>query len=134
MYVRKYFSQLPKDAIRIAVNMQRQLKRMIKRSDWLDSDTKINALEKLNYMTIQLGYSDMYLNDTKVERYYKKLELIPNGTLIADEMAVNLFTTNRRFKQYGRRTKSAPIYADVSSSNSLYDINRNAICKCVQKP
>lgn len=131
LYVRTYFSQLPKDAVRITVNMQRQLKRMIKRSDWLDSETKINALEKLEYMTIQLGYSDMYLNDRKIENYYKKLELIENGTIVEDEMAFNAFKTNRRFKQYERQTKSAAMYSDVSTANSLYDINRNAVCKFV---
>lgn len=129
IYARTYFVQLPKDAIRIAINMRRQLKRMIKRSDWLDSGTKINALEKLDYMTIQLGYSEMYLNDTKIESYYNGIKLNENGTLIDDEMAINLFNTNRKFRQYGRRTKSAPMYSDVSTANSLYDINRNAVCK-----
>lgn len=129
MYVRTYFVQLPKDAIRIALNMQRQLKRMIKRSDWLDSGTKINSLEKLEYMTIQLGYSDIYLNDTKIEGYYNGLELNENGTLLEDEMVLNLFMISKRFKQLRRRRKTAPMYSDVSTANSMYDINRNAVCK-----
>lgn len=129
LYARTYFSELPKDAIRIAINIRRQLKRMIKRSDLLDSSAKIHALEKLESMHFQLGYPDDYLNDTKIEKYFSGLKLNENGTLIEDEMAINLFKTHRKFRQYKKQTKNVPKYSDVTMANCLYDMNRNAVCK-----
>uniref|UniRef100_A0A336MYA2 CSON008347 protein n=1 Tax=Culicoides sonorensis TaxID=179676 RepID=A0A336MYA2_CULSO len=127
MYIRASFPEIPKDAIRITVNMKKQLQRMIKRSDWIDAGTKIKALEKLEYMTIQLGYSDVFLNDSKIENYYNGLELKENSTLIEDVMAINLFKTNKKFRQYRRILKNPPKYSEVTSVNSFYDVDRNAV-------
>lgn len=138
MYTNAYFKEIPKDTIRLVMSIQRQLKRTIKRSDWLDSATKIQALEKINEMTVQIGYPEEYLNNTKIERYYKGLDLNENFTLFESVMILDLFKTNRKFKQLKKQAievlkvthgSKRPKYSDVIVANAIYDNDRNAVCK-----
>lgn len=75
MYVRRYFSE---DAKKIAEELVRNLKEtfleMLKQVDWMDENTKKEALDKAVAMDAHVGYQPELLDDEILTKYFSKVE------------------------------------------------------------
>jgi len=80
MYVAKYFPASSKQRMQTLVaNLQKALAVRIEAQDWMSSETKKNALEKLNAFYVKIGYpdkwvdlSELHIDNTK--SYYANIE------------------------------------------------------------
>ena len=78
MYVKKYFPEENKARMLALVkNLQKALGIRIENLAWMSRETKDKALEKLNAMTIKIGYPDTW-------RDYSKLEVNADDTYYAN--------------------------------------------------
>ena len=77
MYVKKYFPEENKARMLALVhNLQKALGIRIENLTWMSDETKAKALEKLNAMTIKIGYPDEW-------RDYSKLDINTEDTYFA---------------------------------------------------
>lgn len=76
LYIRKYFtSSAKKEAERMVVNIQRQLRSILENCEWMDTKTMHRALDKLDAMEAHIGYPEELLNNTLLEQYYDKVTI-----------------------------------------------------------
>ena len=52
-------------------NIKLEMEKQIEDSNWLDEESKTFAKDKLNSMSVFLGFPDWYKNKTAVINYYK---------------------------------------------------------------
>lgn len=81
MYVEKYFPPDAKERMLTLVdNLQKVYKEHIQKLDWMSSETKQRALDKLSAFTKKIGYPDKWKNydDVTVNRseYYENLQSV----------------------------------------------------------
>ncbi len=68
LYVEKYFPQSSKDyMVGLVENLRTALGKHIIELDWMSTDTKLNALNKLNAFTVKIGYPDKWKDYTTLE-------------------------------------------------------------------
>ncbi|XP_029660961.1 neprilysin-like isoform X2 [Formica exsecta] len=73
-YVKRHFSDdITKTAEDMVDDIQKEVEYQIKKSDWLDEDTKDYVFAKLVNMKKFIGYPDWYRNNTIVKRYFQGL-------------------------------------------------------------
>ena len=46
--------------------------------EWMDEETRIAALKKIEGMKSIVAYPDEFINDSLIEKYYNNLEMIPD--------------------------------------------------------
>lgn len=63
----------------------------LKKEDWLDVKTRDTLLDKLKFMRATVAYLDEFLDDDKLEKHYRNLELSPVHYL---KNMINLFRFN----------------------------------------
>ena len=80
MYVKKYFPEENKQRmLNLVHNLQTSLGQRIQALDWMSDETKAKATEKLNAITIKIGYPDEWrdytdLNIDATDTYYANLQ------------------------------------------------------------
>lgn len=80
IYVEKYFPASSKERMKTLVaNLQKALANRIEAQDWMDAETKKNALEKLSTFYVKIGYPDKWidmsdLNIDPAKSYYANIE------------------------------------------------------------
>ncbi len=52
-------------------NILNEFRNIIAESDWMDTESRQAARDKLNAIDYKIGYSDIILNDTALENMYK---------------------------------------------------------------
>jgi putative endopeptidase len=73
LYVEKYFPAESKQRMLVLVeNLRESFADRIKNLDWMSDDTKKKALEKLELITVKIGYPDVWKN-------YSTLEIVPGS-------------------------------------------------------
>lgn len=77
MYVRDYFrdERIKQDIGEIVSEISIEFEKLLLDNDWMDKETKAEALEKLHAMSSNIAYPSELLNDTIIEEYYRDLEL-----------------------------------------------------------
>jgi predicted metalloendopeptidase len=71
-YVESAFdSQAKIDMKEMILNLKMAFSSLVEESDWMDEDTKINALEKAAAMKEYIGYPDWITNKTTLELAYQ---------------------------------------------------------------
>ncbi|XP_076162841.1 M13 family metallopeptidase neprilysin 2 isoform X3 [Ptiloglossa arizonensis] len=82
MYVRKYFKEnAKKNAVEMVADIRDEFTKILKKVDWMDEDTRKSALSKAASMSSHIAYPDELLDDSKLEEFYKKLELTTDNYL-----------------------------------------------------
>lgn len=82
MYVRKYFREDSKAAVSEIMNgIHKELVLTFKEADWMSETTRQKALQKLDAMHSLIGYPDELMDDSKIEKFYEKLEVNENDYL-----------------------------------------------------
>lgn len=71
MFVRKYFDEKSKnDTLDMTMDIMSAFKRLLVSNDWIDSETKLLAVAKLDAMLLRIGYPDLILNATALNQRY----------------------------------------------------------------
>lgn len=71
LYVRKYFNeQARQNALEMVADIRAEFQDILKQVDWMDEETKKNALDKAKSMSTHIAYPDELMNDRKLEEFY----------------------------------------------------------------
>lgn len=99
LYVRKFFNEKSKHhAIEIVENIRSSFIEMIKKVTWMDDATKNAAVTKANALVAHIAYPEELVNDTKLEEYYKTLEMEEDQYLL-NALRLNQFKTAHIIKE-----------------------------------
>ncbi|XP_011704969.1 PREDICTED: neprilysin-1-like [Wasmannia auropunctata] len=55
-------------------DIKQEFTKILKKVDWMDENTRKNALEKAAIITLHIAYPIELLDDRKLENFYKGLE------------------------------------------------------------
>jgi neprilysin len=77
MYVREYFNdyRIKSDVGEIVTEISEEFEKILKTNDWMDEETKHEALKKLKAMHSNIAYPNELLDDSKLAGYYRGLKL-----------------------------------------------------------
>ena len=122
MYVKKYFPEENKARMLALVkNLQKALGIRIENLTWMSRETKDKALEKLNAMTIKIGYPDNW-------RDYTKLEVNPEDTYYANLQRAAKFEQDYSMSYLGKPVDKTKWYMTPQTVNAYYKPSSNEIC------
>ena len=96
MYVREHFrdQRIKSDISQIITEISSEFEKIIHNNDWMDSNTKQEALKKLRSMHSNIAYPIELLSDSTVETYYKNLTLNETNYL---QSAINIDNHGKEF-------------------------------------
>ena len=122
MYVKKYFPEENKARMLALVkNLQKALGIRIENLEWMSRETKDKALEKLNAMTIKIGYPDTW-------RDYSALDIDPADTYYANLQRAAKFEQAYSLSYLGKPVDKAKWYMTPQTVNAYYNPSSNEIC------
>ena len=122
MYVAKYFPEENKERMLALVhNLQRALGIRIENLAWMSRETKDKALEKLNAMTIKIGYPDEW-------RDYNKLDINAEDTYYANLQRAAKFEQEYSLSYLGKPVDKKKWYMTPQTVNAYYNPSSNEIC------
>lgn len=74
LYVRKYFNEEARqNAIEMVADIRTEFEDILKKVDWMDEETKQNALDKAKSMATHIAYPDELLDNKKLEDFYQSV-------------------------------------------------------------
>ena len=122
LYVDKYFSGDSKaKMLKLIGNLRSSLAEHIAGLKWMGDSTKINALVKLNTITVKVGYPDKW-------RDYSGLSIDPNLSLYDNVKAANYYETQRNFKKLDKPVDKSEWGMTPQTINAYYNPSSNEIC------
>ena len=122
MYVKKYFPEENKARMLALVhNLQKSLGIRIENLMWMSRETKDKALEKLNAMTIKIGYPDEW-------RDYSKLDINAEDTYYANMQRAAKFEQDYSLSFLGKPVDKKKWYMTPQTVNAYYNPSSNEIC------
>ena len=122
MYVAKYFPEENKERMLALVhNLQKALGIRIENLAWMSDETKAKALEKLNAITIKIGYPDEW-------RDYSKLDINPEDTYYANLERAAKFEQEYSLSYLGKPVDKKKWYMTPQTVNAYYNPSSNEIC------
>ena len=122
MYVKKYFPEENKARMLALVkNLQTALGQRIELQEWMSRETKDKALEKLNAMTIKIGYPDTW-------RDYTALEINPEDSYYANLQRAAKFEQAYSLSYLGKPVDKKKWYMTPQTVNAYYNPSSNEIC------
>ncbi|KAB0797758.1 hypothetical protein PPYR_08751 [Photinus pyralis] len=99
LYVRKHFNENVKQHVMEMVSdIRKEFVNMVKRTDWMDGDTKQHALEKAAAMSSYIAYPDEFLLDEKLEDYYKEFH-VESDNFLQVRLSTKLFNYENVIKR-----------------------------------
>lgn len=97
MYVRKYFQKdSKKEALDMVTNIRDEFKETLSKVEWMDKKTREEALKKLKAMDTLIGYPDELMDDSKLEEWYKGLN-ITDSTFLENILEIQKYSTDFEF-------------------------------------
>lgn len=123
MYVDKYFPASSKQRMQQLVgNLQVALGQRIEAQEWMSSDTKQKALEKLATFRIKVGYPDKWRN-------YSGLTIHADKSYWENKMAASAFAWDEQVRTHvNKPVDPDEWYMDPQTVNAYYNPATNEIC------
>lgn len=122
MYVQKYFPEENKARMLALVkNLQKALGIRIENLEWMSRETKDKAIEKLNAITIKIGYPDEW-------RDYSKLDINAADTYYANLQRAAKFEQEYSLSFLGKPVDKKKWYMTPQTVNAYYNPSSNEIC------
>jgi putative endopeptidase len=120
LYVEEYFPASSKERmIKLVENLRLAFGDRIKQLDWMSEDTKEKALEKLNAITVKIGYPDKWKD-------YSSLEIVPES-YFTNVLAAGEFEFNRNLKKIGKPVDKTEWGMTPQTVNAYYNPSNNEI-------
>jgi putative endopeptidase len=102
-------------------NLQKALGIRIENLTWMSDVTKAKALEKLNTMTIKIGYPDEW-------RDYSKLDINPEDSYYTNLERAAKFELDYSLSYLGKPVDKKKWYMTPQTVNAYYNPSSNEIC------
>ena len=120
LYVEAYFPASSKERmVKLVENLRLGFADRIKKLDWMSDNTKDKALEKLNAITVKIGYPDKWKD-------YTGLEITPDN-YFKNVMASGEFEFKRNLKKIGKPVDKTEWGMTPQTVNAYYNPSNNEI-------
>uniref|UniRef100_A0A1I8AJR9 Neprilysin n=1 Tax=Steinernema glaseri TaxID=37863 RepID=A0A1I8AJR9_9BILA len=97
-YSRKFFSEdMRQNSRDLVVSVKGGLQNLIKAADWMDNQTRANALDKAVKMDMMIAYPDWTMNKTAMKEYYSRLEIPENVSFISLNLMLRSWAVLKNF-------------------------------------
>ncbi|XP_017102244.2 neprilysin-4 isoform X1 [Drosophila bipectinata] len=127
MFVSRYFDNNSKrDTLRMTHDLQQAFRDILKTTDWLDFTTKQLAEEKVNAMSLKIGYPDFILNPTELNNKYAGIEIHPDK-YFENTLNVLLHTARTEQAKLHERVNKTNWQTAPAIVNAYYSRNKNQI-------
>ena len=121
LYVQRYFPPEAKERmLNLVDNLTLSLSERINNLDWMDSETKEKAQEKLGTFIVKIGYPDKWKD-------YSLLE-IKDDTYWNNRVRVAHFAYNEMIEELGKPVDRSKWYMSPQTVNAYYNPSSNEIC------
>ncbi len=120
LYVKENFPERAKEkALHLVRTLKQVLKEDLEQLDWMDSETKKNALAKLDTLALKIGYPDKF-------RDYSKLSTDRNS-YVASILNGEQFEFHRQMTKIGKPVDRAEWFMSPQTVNAYYSAEMNEI-------
>ncbi len=120
LYVAKYFPAEAKDRmLKLVENLRVSLGERIQNLEWMGSDTKVKALEKLNAINVKIGYPDKW-------RDYSGLD-ISDDSYVENVIRSNKFETAYNYSKINKPVDKMQWFMSPQTVNAYYSPDMNEI-------
>ena len=121
LYVQRFFPPEAKERmLNLVDNLTLSLSERINNLDWMDSETKEKAQEKLGTFIVKIGYPDKWKD-------YSLLE-IKDDTYWNNRVRVAHFAYNEMIEEIGKPVDRSKWYMSPQTVNAYYNPSSNEIC------
>ncbi len=121
-YVENYFNSKSKaKATKIFKYIKKELAEILANNDWMEQQTKIKAIEKLNKMKIKIGYPDKYDKD------YNIIDISEKNSLLINSINIRSFNNNYKIKKLYKPVDRNQWFMNAHMVNAYYSPNLNEI-------
>lgn len=121
LYVEKYFPQSSKDyMVGLVENLRTALGKHIIELDWMSTDTKLNALNKLNAFTVKIGYPDKWKD-------YSTLQIDPALSYYENMHNVSMWHQADTYSKWGKPVDRTEWGMTPQTVNAYYNPLANEI-------
>ncbi|XP_025266965.1 neprilysin-4 isoform X2 [Camponotus floridanus] len=127
MFVKKYFDENSKnDTLSMTREIQRSFRELLNKTNWIDIDTKRLATEKVNAMSLRIGYPDFILQPHLLNERYKDVVIRPDKYF---ENTLNILQHISRVEQnrLGNTVNKTLWNTAPAIVNAYYSRNKNQI-------
>ncbi len=120
LFVAKYFPPEAKERmLELVANLKTAFGARINNLDWMDTATKVKAKEKLDGITVKIGYPDKW-------RSYTKLE-VKDDSYVMNVLRANKFNEEYYLSQIDKPVDRAQWYMPPQMVNAYYNPGMNEI-------
>ena len=120
LYVKAYFPQEAKDRmIKLVSNLRVSLGERIQNLDWMSAETKQKGLEKLNAITVKIGYPDKWKD-------YSALE-IKDDAYVLNVLRASKFNTEFNLNKINKPVDKTEWGMSPQTVNAYYNPSNNEI-------
>jgi len=121
LYVEQYFPQSSKDyMIGLVENLRTALGKHIIHLPWMSDDTKVQAMKKLNSITVKIGYPDKWKD-------YSELEIDPALSYWENVHNANMWQTKKALEKWGKPVDRTELGMTPQTINAYYNPLNNEI-------
>lgn len=121
LYVEEYFPASSKEyMIGLVENLRNALGKHIIHLPWMSDDTKVQALKKLNSITVKIGYPDKWKD-------YSKLEIDPSLSYWENIHNANLWANRQELDKWGKPVDRTEWGMTPQTINAYYNPLNNEI-------
>ena len=123
IYCERYFPASSKERMeRLVKNLQLSLAERIMAQDWMETDTKLNALAKLSTFYVKIGFPNKWKD-------LSALEIDPSKSFYENVMECNKFQTKRHIEEKaGKPVDNEEWFMTPQTVNAYYNPTTNEIC------
>ncbi len=120
LFVNKYFPPEAKQkALDLVHNLFGVLQSRIQNLDWMSEKTKEKALEKLNAITIKIGYPDKWRDFSKID--------ISRNSYFGNVLNASIFSTKFELAKIGKPVDKSEWHMNPQTVNAYYNPANNEI-------
>uniref|UniRef100_A0A182XVN2 Uncharacterized protein n=1 Tax=Anopheles stephensi TaxID=30069 RepID=A0A182XVN2_ANOST len=127
MFVRRYFDENSKrDTLTMTHELQEAFREILDRTSWIDAPTRRLAEQKVNAMSLRIGYPDFILDTSQLNARYATLQIHPDRYF---ENTLNVLSHIRRTDQekLGQPVNKTAWHTAPAVVNAYYSRNKNQI-------
>lgn len=122
LYVEKYFpAEHKRRMVNLVENLRQSLGKHISGLSWMSDATKQRALEKLNRMTVKIGYPDKWKD-------YSEIHIDPERSYAENVLEASRWYTRDNFADLHKPVDRTKWYMTPQTVNAYYSPINNEIC------
>lgn len=127
LFVRKFFDENSKfDTTTMVHELQQSFREILGETDWIDSPTKKLAEQKVNAMSLKIGYPDFILNHQRLDEKYAELHIHPEK-YFENTLNVLQFLSREEQKKVGQQVNKTQWQTYPAIVNAFYSRSKNQI-------